>query len=143
MLPIVRRRSLFPDLTDDFFGSNLLSDFFDRPANASVPAVNIVEDSDSFKIEVAAPGLDKKDFKVNVDQNVLTVSSEKEVKEEKKDERYMRKEFSFSSFSRSFTLPNTVHSDKISASHKDGVLMITIPKKEEAKEKPPKEIKIS
>jgi len=109
----------------------------------SLPAVNIVESKEDYRIEVAAPGLNKDDFKINLENNVLTVSSEKEDKHEENDEKVMRREFSYSSFSRSFTLPQTVNSEKIKASHKDGILQVIIPKKDEAREKPSREIKIS
>jgi HSP20 family protein len=109
---------------------------------SNMPAVNIVEGKEDFRIEVAAPGLEKNDFKIDLDNNVLTIISEKEMKSEEKDDQYMRREFSYSSFSRSFALPDSVNEEKISAKHKDGVLTIHIPKKEEAKVKPVKEIKI-
>jgi HSP20 family protein len=102
-----------------------------------------VETTDDYRIEVAAPGLDKSDFKIDFENNVLTISAEKEDKQEEKNERFMRREFNYSSFSRSFTVPNTMNAEKISAQHKDGVLHVIIPKKEEAKEKPARTIKIS
>jgi len=107
------------------------------------PAVNIIESKDDYRIEVVAPGLDKADFRINVENNVLTISAEKEVKQEDKEEHFMRREFNYASFSRSFTLPESMDSEKISAKHKDGVLNVVIPKKEEAKEKPARTIKIS
>lgn len=107
-----------------------------------MPAVNIVEEKDDFRIEVAAPGLDKKDFKIDLNNNVLTISSEKNDEKEEKSERFMRREFSYSSFKRSFTLPETAQVDKIVANHKNGILQITIPKKEEARVKPPRQIAI-
>ncbi len=144
MLPVFSRRGSMPSLVDDFFGKDMLSNFFDDyQTGICVPAVNIIEGKDDFRIEVAAPGLDKKDFKIDVKDNVLFISSEKRQEDEQKDEKIMRREFSYSSFSRSFSLPNTVDTDKISAVHKDGILNITIPKKEEAKEKPPRQISIS
>lgn len=144
MLPMLKRnRPNMPSLIDEFFGRDLMDGIFAERTGVSTPAVNVIEHSDHFQIEVAAPGLDKKDFRIDLDNNVLTVSSEKEMKNEEKDERFMRREFSYASFSRSFSLPDAVESDKIKASHKDGVLRISIPKKEEAKRKPPKEIAIS
>lgn len=143
MLPMIRRGTSFPSIVDEFFGRDFLSNFFDFQTGISMPSVNIIEGKEDFKIEVAAPGLDKKDFKLDLQNNVLTISSEKEEKTEENNDKYMRREFSYSSFKRSFALPNTVDSDKISASYKDGILNIVIPKKEEAKEKPAREIKIS
>lgn len=141
MLPTVR--TTWPSLVDEFFGKDLLNNFFDGYTGVNSPAVNIVEGKDDFRIEVAAPGLDKKDFKIDLDNNVLTISSESENKKEEKDGKYMRREFSYTSFKRSFTLPNTVEADKISATHKDGILYIQIPKREEAKVKPARQIAIA
>lgn len=143
MLPVFRKRTELPGLVDEFFGRDLLSNFFDLETGISVPAVNIVEGKDEYRIEVAAPGLTKKDFQVDVQNNVLVISSEKQMEEEKKEEKFMRREFSYSSFRRTFSLPQGADIEKINASHKDGVLSISIPKKEEAKEKPARNIKIN
>ncbi len=142
MLPMIRRKTL-PDIVDEFLGRDFMSNFFENQTGIDTPAVNIVEGKDNFQIEVAAPGLDKNDFKINVDGNVLTISSEKEEKKKEDDKKFMRREFSYTSFSRSFTLPDNVEENKINANHKDGILTVKIPKKEEAKEKPSREIKIS
>jgi HSP20 family protein len=143
MLPTLRTRNAWPSLVEEFFNNELFPRFFDAESQHSVPAVNIAESKEDYRIDVAAPGLNKDDFRINLENNVLTVSSEKEDKREDKDEKVMRKEFSYYSFSRSFTLPVTVNTEKIRATHKDGILQILIPKKEEAKEKPAREIKIS
>lgn len=143
MLPVLRRGTTFPSFMDDFLGRDFFSNFFDNKTGMSMPSVNIIEGKEDFRIEVAVPGLDKKDFKIDLNNNVLVISSEKEVKNEQNDEKYMRKEFSYSSFQRSFTLPNSVDAEKINAAYKDGVLNVTIPKKEDAKEKPPRTIKIA
>ena len=143
MLPMLRRGTAFPGIVDEFFGRDFLSNLFETQTGISMPSVNIIEGKDEFKIEVAAPGLEKKDFKIDLNNNVLTISSEKEAKNEESSEKYMRREFSYSSFQRSFALPNTVDAEKINAVYKDGVLNISIPKKEEAKEKPARTIKIS
>ncbi len=143
MLPTLRNSLLFPSLSDEFFGKNLLSDFFGKSIGFDIPAVNIAESGEAFEIEVAAPGLSKEDFKIDVHNNVLTISSEKEEKKEDEGKNYRRREFSYTAFERSFTLPDIVDFDKISASHKDGILNIHIPKREEAKEKPSRQIKIS
>ncbi len=143
MLSIVRKTANnWPNLFDRFFNSEYLPGFSDWDGGRSVPAVNITESKKDYRIEVAAPGLAKNDFRINLDENVLTISSEKEVKNETKEEDVLRREFSYSSFSRCFTLPETADADKIKASHKDGVLNITIPKKEVAVS-PVKEIKVS
>jgi len=143
MLPTMRKRVLFPTYNDDFFGRNSLSSFFSDGADYSVPAVNIKENDKNFEIEVAAPGLSKEDFKVNVEKNILTVSSEKEVHKETDKNNFMRKEFGYNSFSRSFSIPETINMEKIKASHKNGILTIELPKQEEAKLKNKHEIKIS
>jgi HSP20 family protein len=143
MLPLLKTRTAWPNLVEEFFNGEILPRFYENETRRSLPAVNIVEGKNDYKIELAAPGLQKEDFRLNLENNVLTVSSEKEEKSESNDEKVMRKEFSYYSFTRSFTLPGTVNADKISASHKDGVLHIMIPKKDEAKEKPSRDIKIS
>jgi HSP20 family protein len=144
MLPSLRTRSTaWPSLVEEFFNGDIFPRFFDGDTRYSLPAVNIIEGKDDYRIEVAAPGLNKEDFKINLDNNVLTVSSEREENQQNEENKVMRKEFSYYSFSRSFTLPGTVNAEKIIASHKDGILQISIPKKEEAKQKPAREIKIS
>ena len=145
MLPMLRRsRVNVPSLMDEFFGRDLMQNFFEDQTGISMPAVNVVETNDNFRIEVAAPGLDKKDFRIDLDNDMLTISSEKEEQNESKEEgKYMRREFSYSSFRRSFSLHNTVDAENIRANHKDGILEIILPKKDEAKQKPPKQISIS
>ncbi len=143
MLPKLKTRTSWPSLIDEFMNDNLMPRFFNWETGQNLPAVNISEGKDEYKIELAAPGLGKEDFKISLDNNVLTISSEKEVTNESTDENLLRREFNFSAFSRSFNLPETVNGEKIKASYNDGVLNITVPKKEEAKVKPVKEIKIS
>ena len=108
----------------------------------SNPAINIVELEDSFRIELAAPGLSKKDFQINVEKDELTVSVNKELKSDEATETYKRREFSFHSFERSFHLPDTIDTDAIQATYKNGVLNIVLAKKEEAKEKPARLINV-
>ncbi len=139
MLPGLRNKSLF----NEFFNHNYAPAYYDNSCYYNTPAVNIVEEKDSFKIEVAAPGLNKNDFHIELDNFVLTVSSIKEEKKEENNNKFTTREFNYASFNRSFTLPRTVKTDKINASHKDGILIITIPKKEEAIEKPMRKIAIS
>jgi len=143
MLPVIRRKSIFPSIVDEFFGKDLVPGWFDSETGISEPSVNIVESKTDFRIEVAAPGLEKNDFRINLQDNVLTISSEKETSKEEKDERFMRREFSYAQFRRSFSLPDTADSANIAANHKNGVLYIAIPKKDEAKEKPAREITVS
>jgi HSP20 family protein len=147
-----RNEGLFPSLFDDFLrpspflGSSLFDvDFDTLPARVgfNVPSANITESEKEYLIELAAPGLTKKDFKVEMDNDVLTISAEK--KEEKKEGNggYSRREYSYNSFSRSFTLPENCKSDKIDAKYEDGVLKLTLPKKEITPVKAKKEIAVS
>jgi HSP20 family protein len=101
----------------------------------TVPAVNIVEGTNDYQVSLAAPGLKKDDFRIDVEGNMLTISSEKEENKEEKDAKHTRREYSYSSFSRSFTLPEEVNQEKIDAVYVDGVLKLTLPKKEEARRK--------
>jgi|APIni6443716594_1056825.scaffolds.fasta_scaffold109785_2 HSP20 family protein len=135
-----------PSFFDNFFTRDLMdwnnANF--SGTNTTLPAVNIKENEDSFMIEVAAPGLTKDDFKVNLDQNRLTISSEKSEEKNETEEKYTRREFSYQSFQRSFTLPEgTVDGDKIAARYNDGILQVTLPKREEIKPKPARTIEIS
>ncbi|MCB2220042.1 MAG: Hsp20/alpha crystallin family protein [Bacteroidetes bacterium] len=144
MLPIVRKRVYSPSYLNDFLGKDFLTSIFSDGADYTVPAVNIRESEKKFEIEVAAPGLNKEDFTIKIENDLLTISSEKESSEEQKEEgHFMRREFGFRSFSRSFSIPEFVDQDKIKASHKNGVLMIELPKMEESKMKNSKMIKIS
>lgn len=136
-----------PSLMDNIFGRDMeeLFGFGHMLTNGkTTPSVNIKETKDSFMLEVAAPGMKKDDFNIEVEKNVLTISSEKESKNvvEEEGSHFTRREYSYSSFSRSFTLPQTTDSDRISASYVDGVLNVSIPKKEEAKEKPVQKIEV-
>ena len=143
MLPILRSRSYLPGCADDYFGRDFLSNFLDSETASSMPAVNVMENKNEFMIDIAAPGLEKDDFIIDLHNNLLTISSEKESKREEKEEKFVRREFSYASFKRSFSLPDTADVDKITATHKHGILHISIPKKEEAKEKPVRQIKVS
>lgn len=140
------RFSQFPSLFDSFFENDLF-DWSNRnysATNTTLPSVNIKESTDDFEVEVAAPGFNKNDFKIELNNDLLTISSEKKVeKETKEDQQFTRREFSYQSFSRSFTLPNIADSDKIGAKYENGILKVTIPKKEEAKPKPVKQISIA
>ncbi|QTD37633.1 Hsp20/alpha crystallin family protein [Polaribacter batillariae] len=132
---------VLPNVFSDFFRDWSTTNFSDT--NTTLPAVNIKENENDFIVEVAVPGMDKKDFKIDLDNDVLTISSEKKTENEKTDDNYTRKEYSYMSFRRSFTLPKgVVDSDKIKANYKNGELKITIPKLEEAKPKPAKLIEV-
>ncbi len=136
-----------PGLLDDFF----TRDLFDwnntnfSLAGSTLPAVNVKETPESFEVEMAAPGMNKEDFKVELDNNILTISSEKKHEnEENQGEKYSRKEFSYQSFQRSFHLSKeAVDADNIQAKYENGVLYLRIPKREEVKQKPSRLINIS
>ncbi len=144
-MSLVKFSNQMPSVFDRFFENDMF-DWSNRNfsnTNTTLPAVNIKEDKDGFEVEMSAPGLDKKDFKIELNNSVLTISSEKEVENETKEgQQFTRKEFSYQSFSRSFTLPETAESEKIKAKYENGVLSVSIPKKEEAKPKPVKQIEI-
>ncbi len=144
-MSLIRRDNWLPSVFDDMFNS----DWLNRNDNyghigTSIPAVNVKETHDSFNVEVAAPGMKKDDFEIELDHNLLTISSEvrEEHKSENKEEKFTRREFSYSAFKRSFNLPDSIDSSKIMANYVDGVLKIELPKREEAKVQPKRLIKI-
>lgn len=144
-MSLVRFSNQYPSLFDQFLNNDLFNwssrNFSDT--NTTLPSVNIKEDSVGYDVEVAAPGFGKEDFKIELNNNVLTISSEKQEENETKEgQLFTRREFSYQSFNRSFTLPNTVENDKITAKYDNGILKISIPKKEEAKPKPVKLIEV-
>lgn len=143
MLVRYENKPVMPKLFDEFFGRGLMSDIYNRGLFSDMPSANIVEEKDKFIIELAAPGLEKEDFKINVEDKTLSISVEKEEKKEEDDNKYTKKEFSYTAFSRSFNLPDTINIEKIEASYKKGILNVHLPKKEEAIVKPAREIKIS
>ena len=135
-----------PNIFDDFFSKDLWNWGLanNSTTNTTIPAVNVKESAENFEVEMAAPGMKKEDFRVELDGNQLTISSEmRNEKEEKEGERYTRREFSYQSFQRTFTLPkNVVDVDQIHATYENGVLRLLIPKREEAKQRPPRTIEI-
>ncbi|HEC41527.1 hypothetical protein LCGC14_2305250 [marine sediment metagenome] len=132
----------YPSIFDDFFGTDRYPANYHRNGYKSLPAVNISEGDNDFTIEVAAPGLEKKDFKIDLDNDSLTIASIREDNNQETHDNYTRREFRYNNFSRSFTLPELVDAGNITASHKNGVLSVNIPKKEEAKAKPARLIAI-
>lgn len=149
MRTLVKRNRLYPEVPS-LFNEFFRGDWFDHADfnyalnDSTLPSVNIREDNDKYELEVAVPGMEKDDFKVELNNNMLIVSSEREVKKEEKENNYTRREFSYQTFTRSFRLPeNKVEGGKISASYKDGILNISVPKREEAKVKPVRMIKIA
>ena len=146
---VKRNGTLFnslPILFDDFLNRDMFnwnnSNYSNT--NTTIPAVNIKETAENYEVEVAAPGMTKKDFKVELDGNMLTISSEKSHQSQERDEdRYYQREFSYQSFQRTFNLQkNVVDVEKIEAKYENGLLKLIIPKKEEAKQKPPRLIQV-
>ena len=141
MLPTITRRSFRPFYVPNFFDE----DFFPVVPNrtSSMPAVNIREDEKSYALDLAVPGMDKKDLKIDINEDVLTISSESKNETEESKDGFRRKEFSYKAFTRSFYIPENVNREKIEATYKDGVLSINLPKQEEEKSKVTKKIEIS
>ena len=130
-MTLVKQRGNFPSmraLLEDFWNTDTLLDdrFFGR--STTLPAVNIREQEDSFMIELAAPGLKKEDFKISVDNGVLQIESETRKEEEEKNDTFTRKEFSYSSFSRSFSIPENASEDNVTANYENGVLKLKLGK---------------
>jgi len=142
MTIVKHRRNYFPTIFDDFFGDDWLRFPAEAKRENNVPAVNVKESDNGYTVELAAPGLTKQDFNVEVDKDLLTISSEKQENKEETEENYTRREFSYTSFKRSFHLPEHVDGDKIEAKYEDGVLKLVIPKKDEKALKTSKSIKI-
>ena len=132
--------SWFDDFSLGEFPSLFASNF---NTGISLPKVNIKEEADRFVVEMAVPGLKKSDFNIDIDNKTLSISAEIEEMSQENDDGYTRREFGYSSFKRTFTLPESVDDDKIEAKYNEGILFVHLPKKEEAKQKPPRNIKIS
>jgi HSP20 family protein len=138
---LIKRSTVpFPSIIDELLKPDWLGGM--QSFNHNVPAVNIKETDSSFGIELAAPGKTKEDFNIEIDHNVLTISSEEKAEKEETQGKYTRKEFNYSSFRRAFTLPETVNTDSINATYENGVLYVALPKKEEALPKPKRLIEI-
>lgn len=151
MRTLMRTNRMFPEVPS-LFDEFVRGDWLEQGKTnfgfgaGTVPAVNIIENNDSYELEVAAPGMKKEDFKIELENNTLVISSEehKEDKQEDKDNQYSRREFRYLSFSRSFQLPeNKVESSKVTAKYADGILYVNIPKREEAKVQPARMIEIA
>lgn len=140
MMPARKTQNWLPGIFNDFFGNEWVA-----KANTTAPAINIIENEKAYEVELAAPGLAKDDFKVEVDDNdqlVITVQNKKEDEEKDKKGRYLRREFSYSQFQQTMILPENVDKEQIKASQKDGVLTVVIPKKPVAAAKTPKQIEV-
>lgn len=147
------RRPLGNLIPQDFFD---MDDFFDNRrwvrdmlpdrfwnGKRSEPALNIREANNHFEIEMAAPGFAKKDFEITIEDGCLNISAQKSVSDEKKEDNYTRREFSYNSFERSLQLPENIKEEEIKASYKDGILSFNLAKKEETKKIPPKKVQIA
>jgi len=141
MLPTIAKRRFSPF----YMGTVFNDDFFPLMFNhtSSIPAVNIREDDKRFMLDLAVPGIDKQDLKIDINEDVLTVSSETKNESEENKDGYKRKEFSYSSFCRSFQIPENVNREKIEANYKDGIVSVSLPKFEEEKNKISRQVKIS
>lgn len=133
------RMPYFTDMMNDFFNLGGTTEY----GKSSIPAVNIKETEKGFDLHLAAPGMKKEDFKIEMHDQVLTISAEKKQEQEEKNDRYTRKEYSYETFSRSFNLPEILDADQIKAGYENGILNITLPKKQEVVSKAAKEIKVS
>ncbi|MBL7747977.1 MAG: Hsp20/alpha crystallin family protein [Chitinophagaceae bacterium] len=141
---LARMTERMPSAFDDFFKP--WNEWFDNGGiwgkMINVPAVNITEHKDQYEVALAVPGMKKDDFKIDVEGNMLTISSEKEETKEEKEKKFTRKEYNYSSFSRTFTLPEEINKEKIEAMYEDGVLKIALPRKEEARKPSAKHIAV-
>ena len=135
-------RSYVPAYWDDFFNDKFFNQLNSANCSGNSPAVNISEDDTGYTIEVAAPGIARKDFNLEVENDVLTISTEKKESKEDSKPNFLRREFDYQTFKRSFQLPETIYQDKIKASHDSGILTLTLPKKEEEIQKAPRQIEV-
>ena len=141
MLPMITRRSYKPFLWSNLFDDDFFPVVSNR--NTSMPAVNIKEDEKRFTLDLAVPGIDKKELKIEINEDVITISSEHKEEREESREDFKRREFSYATFCRSFYLPENVSKDKIEANYKDGILTVVLPKEQEEKARLTREVKIS
>ncbi|MCP4975807.1 MAG: Hsp20/alpha crystallin family protein [Maribacter sp.] len=141
-MSIIKRSDvLFPSLMNEIFKPDWFGGLENDKSN--VPAVNIKETEKDFELELAVPGRKKEDFKIEINENVLTISTESNTEENVEKDYYTRREFTYSSFKRAFTLPETIDEDNIKANYDNGILKFTLPKKEEALPKPKRKIELS
>ena len=140
MMPAKRNQNWLPGIFNDFFGNEWMA-----KANATAPAINIMETDKAYEVELAAPGLTKDDFKIRVDDNdhlIISVETQKENNEKDKKGKYLRREFSYTCFQQTMILPDNVNKEEIEATQENGVLTVTIPKKPVAEAPKPKEIPV-
>lgn len=128
------------DIINQSFGTEFMGNF---NTGISLPAVNVIDRDEEYIVEMAIPGIKKSDFEISIDNQILSISAENKVEKEEDNDNYTRREFGYSSFKRSFTMPKTVNTEKISATYNDGILRVELPKFDEAKKKPIRTIQIS
>lgn len=136
-----RNDMVFPSLMNEIFKPDWFGGLENHRTTAI--AVNILDNETNFELVLAVPGRSKEDFNIEIDENVLSISSEVKMENESSKENYTRREFSFTSFKRAFTLPETVDGEKINASYENGILKFVLPKKEEALPKPKRLIELA
>tara|TARA_R110000868_G_scaffold56488_2_gene174754 strand:- start:1074 stop:1577 length:504 start_codon:yes stop_codon:yes gene_type:complete len=142
--PIFNALPSLPSWFDDFLGTGFGNEFMSNfNSGLTLPAVNVMDTVNDFIVEMAVPGLQKSDFDINIDNNVLSIGVEKRTELNEDKQNYTRREFGYSSFKRTFAIPESVNIEKISASYNDGIMKVVLPKREEAKKKPARNIKIS
>lgn len=129
--PTNSTKPFFGSLFDEFLNQSL-SSFMGSDSVLSQPGVNVIETPDAFRLEIAAPGFDKQNFSIRVEDGRLIVGAQRENATEDKQERFMRREFHFASFQRSFNLPDTVNQNEVSAVYENGILNVKLPKKAES-----------
>lgn len=148
----VKKNGGLPSLFSDFFRNDSLfnrdlfdfdSDLFPARVGVNVPSANITETPKEFNLELAAPGLERKDFNIEIENNMLRISAEKKEEKREEDSEYSRREYSFNSFSRTFTMPDNIKEDNIKAKYENGILKVTIPKLKESSVKPALKIAVS
>jgi len=132
--------SLFDDILGRSFGTEFMSNF---NTGLTLPAVNVKDTANEYIVEMAVPGLEKSNFDINIDNNVLSIAAESKTENNTESENYTRREFGYSSFKRTFAIPDSVNAEKITASYKEGILKVLLPKHDDAKKKPIKSIKIN
>jgi HSP20 family protein len=135
-------RNYVPAYWDDFFNDSFFRNVNPYTCNSTSPAVNVAEEDNAFRIEVAVPGLTREDIRIDLENDVLTIASEEKKSKEEKNHRSVRREFNDNTFKRSFQLPETIDLDNIKAKHESGILTIELPKKDEVVQKAPKQIEI-
>ncbi|MCK4879225.1 MAG: Hsp20/alpha crystallin family protein [Bacteroidales bacterium] len=135
-------KNYVPAYWDDFFNNSFFNQLNSTTCNGSRPAVNVSEDDKSYTIEVAAPGIARKAFNLEIENDVLTISTEKRESKSEQKQNFLRREFNYQTFKRSFQLPETIDQEQIRATHETGILTLTLPMKEEVVQKAPRQIEV-